>query len=243
MKFAYRGIDQYGKLIEGVIEANSIAEAEEKLTIQGLKNIKLKALVKPKRDITKGGLFQPKVKEKDLAIFTRQLGALISAGVGISEALEILSEQIPHKTLSAALKEVKDDVAAGQSLSVALSKHKGVFPEFLVNLIAAAEESGNLDIILQRASLYYEKIHAYRFWNTDIYRSHICRTVQRLWKRASFFNTGNCKYKLIYKIKYTLYSTNLYRYHCTQLIHLQNRNRKKNIPQDVSQSSTIRRSF
>ncbi len=160
MKFAYRGIDQYGKLIEGVIEANSIAEAEEKLTIQGLKNIKLKALVKPKKDITKGGLFQPKVKEKDLAIFTRQLGALISAGVGISEALEILSEQIPHKTLSAALKEVKDDVAAGQSLSVALSKHKRVFPEFLVNLIAAAEESGNLDIILQRASLYYEKIAA-----------------------------------------------------------------------------------
>ncbi len=160
MKFAYKGINQYGKLIEGVIEANSIAEAEEKLTIQGFKNIKLKALVRPTKDVTKGALFQPKVKEKDLAIFTRQLAALIGAGVGISEALEILSEQIPHKTLSAALKQVRDDVASGQSLSTAMAKHKKVFPDFLVNLVAAAEESGNLDVILRRASVYYEKIAA-----------------------------------------------------------------------------------
>ncbi|NPA51599.1 MAG: type II secretion system F family protein [Aquificae bacterium] len=161
MKFSYKGIDSFGKINEGVVEASSISEAEEKLTLQGLRNIKIKAITKEKaKGIRNLSLFQPKVKEKDLAIFTRQLGALISAGVGISEALEILAEQLPNKTLSSALKVVKEDVSSGQSLSVAMSKHKKVFPEFLINLISAAEESGNLDIILQRASQYYEKIAA-----------------------------------------------------------------------------------
>ncbi len=161
MRFSYKGIDQYGRASEGVIEAASIAEAEEKLALQGLRNIKIKVLTKDRsKTVTGFAIFQPKVKEKDLAIFTRQLGALISAGVGIAEALEILSEQIPNKALSSALKLVKEDVSAGQSLSTAMSKHKRVFPEFLVNLISAAEESGNLDIILQRASQYYEKIAA-----------------------------------------------------------------------------------
>ena len=160
MKFAYRAVDPNGKVAEGVIDASSIAEAEEKLTLQGFKNIKIRALVGATKEPAKLTLFQPKVKEKDLAIFTRQLGALISAGVGIAEALEILSEQLPNKALTSALKQVKEDVAAGQSLSVAMAKHKRIFPEFLVNLISAAEESGNLDVILQRASQYYEKIAA-----------------------------------------------------------------------------------
>ncbi len=161
MKFSYKGIDQYGRTSEGIIEATSIAEAEEKLTLQGLRNIKLKVLGKEKgKELSGFSILQPKVKEKDLAIFTRQLGALISAGVGIAEALEILSEQLPNKTLSSALKVVKEDVSAGQSLSTAMSKHKRVFPDFLINLISAAEESGNLDTILQRASEYYEKIAA-----------------------------------------------------------------------------------
>jgi len=97
-----------------------------------------------------------------LAIFARQLVAIIGAGIGIAQALEILSEQMPNPSLREALLKVKDDVVTGMSLSKAMQKHPKKFPPFLINLIAAAEESGKLDEILKRATIYYEKLAAIR---------------------------------------------------------------------------------
>ncbi len=158
MKIKFKGIDNSGVVRDGVIEAKNINEAEEKLSLQGLSNLKLEVLA------SKSGFslpfFKGKVKERDLAIFTRQFGALINAGVGIAEGLEILSEQLPNKTLSAALKEIKEDVVAGMSLSKAMDKHRNVFPDFLIHLTSAAEESGSLDVVLMRATVYFEKIAA-----------------------------------------------------------------------------------
>ncbi|WP_456399518.1 type II secretion system F family protein [Persephonella sp.] len=156
-KFVYTARDKFGVLKKDTIYAPDVGAAESELTKQGYQILKIE--LAPKKEVS-FDLFKPKVKEKDLAIFTRQLGAMISAGVGIAEALEILSEQIPNKTLADALKSVKEDVMAGMSLAKAMEKHPKAFPEFLVNLTAAAEESGNLDVILQRATTYYEKIAA-----------------------------------------------------------------------------------
>ncbi|WP_457641012.1 type II secretion system F family protein [Persephonella sp.] len=156
-KFIYTARDKYGVLKKDTIFASDVGAAEAELAKRGYHILKIE--MAPKKEVSID-LFKPKVKEKDLAIFTRQLGAMISAGVGIAEALEILSEQIPNKTLAGALKSVKEDVMAGMSLAKAMEKHKKAFPEFLVNLIAAAEESGNLDIVLKRATVYYEKIAA-----------------------------------------------------------------------------------
>jgi len=156
-KFKYVARDKYGVLREDVIYAPDAGAAQMELEKRGFEEVKLQIVEAKKFSLD---LFKPKVKERDLAIFTRQLGAMINAGVGIAEALEILSEQMPNKTLAEALKKVKEDVVAGMSLSKAMAKHKNVFPEFLVNLIESAEESGNLDIILQRATQYYEKIAA-----------------------------------------------------------------------------------
>ncbi len=162
-KFHYKARDSYGVLKIGLIDAQSPAEAEDKLKAQGLKEIVVKLLdfkEEEKKKKNSFSLFGGKVKEKDLALFTRQLGVMIAAGVGIAEALEIIAEQTPNPTLAKALYAVRDDVLSGMSLAKAMAKHPKVFPEFLVNLIEAAEESGNLDIILQRASKYYEKIAA-----------------------------------------------------------------------------------
>ncbi|WP_456393467.1 type II secretion system F family protein [Persephonella sp.] len=156
-KFKYTARDKYGVVREDVIYAPDAGAAQMELEKRGFEEIKLQLVEAKKFSID---LFKPKVKEKDLAIFTRQLGAMINAGVGIAEALEILAEQMPNKTLAETLKKVKEDVVAGMSLSKAMAKHKNVFPDFLVNLIEAAEESGNLDVILQRATVYYEKIAA-----------------------------------------------------------------------------------
>ncbi len=153
-KFKYVARDQTGKLVKDTITAPDALNARETLEKKGYKVLKLEAVAGKKV----GGLFAQKVKEADLALFSRQLGAMISAGVGLAEALDILGEQMPNKTLAAALKEVKEDVTAGMPFHKALAKHPKVFPTFFVNLMAAAEESGNMDVMLQRATVYYEKI-------------------------------------------------------------------------------------
>lgn len=153
-KFKYVARDQTGKVIKDAITAPDPIKAREDLERKGYKVLKLDAVSGKKV----GGLFAQKVKEGDLALFSRQLGAMISAGVGLAEALDILSEQLPNKTLAAALKEVKEDVTAGMPFHKALAKHPKVFPTFFINLMAAAEESGNMDVMLERATVYYEKI-------------------------------------------------------------------------------------
>ena len=165
MEINFTARDKYGIKKSGVIEANSVEEAEEILKNQGYVDIQIKVKSVKNKDAktfksSEITLFKKKVKELDLAVFTRQLGAMIGAGIGIVPALEILSEQIPHPTLKEALLAVKDEVVTGVSLSKAMSKHPKVFPPFLINLIASAEESGKLDETLKRATIYYEKLAA-----------------------------------------------------------------------------------
>ncbi len=162
MKIKYQARDIYGVKKEGVIDAETLREAEERLLLQGFQDIILneESSKKKSKSQTSFSLFKQKVKEKDLAIFTRQLAALIGAGVGVTEALEILANQIPNKTLAEAIAKVKEDVVQGSSLSNAMRKHIDVFGDFLVNIVEAAEESGSLDIMLSRATEYFEKIAA-----------------------------------------------------------------------------------
>lgn len=158
-KFNYTARDSYGFVRKGVIEADTIQHAEESLASQGFKDISIQ--VQKKIDSVKKStstLFKAKVKERDLAVFSRQFGAMLSAGISIAAALEILSEQIPNNTLKEALIKVRDDVLSGSSLAKSMAKFPNVFPDFMVNLVAAAEESGKLDEVLKRSTVYYEKI-------------------------------------------------------------------------------------
>ncbi len=159
-KFLYTARDKHGVLRRDTITAPDINSAETELIKQGFQEIKLKLISASDKKKQVFNLFRPRVKERDLALFTRQLGAMIAAGISIAESLEILAEQMPNKTLAEALEDVKNEVLAGVSLAEAMKKHPHVFPPFLVNLIAAAEESGKMDVILQRATEYYEKIAA-----------------------------------------------------------------------------------
>lgn len=157
-KFNYTARDSYGFVRKGVIEAQNIQLAQEQLAGQGFQDIKIQT--QKKIEAVKGdiSIFKPKVKERDLAIFSRQLGAMLGAGISISSALEILSEQLPNRYMRETLAKVKDDVLSGNSLAKSMAKFPKVFPEFMINLVSAAEESGKLDDILKRATIYYEKI-------------------------------------------------------------------------------------
>ncbi|MEJ5172761.1 MAG: type II secretion system F family protein [Hydrogenothermaceae bacterium] len=157
-KFNYVARDSYGFVRKGVIEAESMQLAEENLIHQGFRDIQISAQKKIQSVKKEISLFKPKVKERDLAIFSRQLGAMLGAGISIAAALEILAEQLPNKTMKSALVKVRDDVLSGNSLSKSMTKFPNVFPDFMINLVGAAEESGKLDEILKRATIYYEKI-------------------------------------------------------------------------------------
>jgi type IV pilus assembly protein PilC len=97
------------------------------------------------------------VKVKDIAVFCRQLYAMLNAGVPITNCLEILKTQTEQKKLRNTLGEVYEGVQKGLTFSEALKKHLDVFPELLIYMVEAGEASGSLDVIIERMAVHYEK--------------------------------------------------------------------------------------
>src|SRR5262249_55514860 len=95
--------------------------------------------------------------KKRVAIFTRQFSVMLDAGLPLVQCLEILSEQEENRTFQAVIQAVRSDVEAGSSLADAMRKHPKAFDALYVNIVAAGEAGGVLDVILQRLSSYIEK--------------------------------------------------------------------------------------
>ncbi|MCK4518514.1 MAG: type II secretion system F family protein [Candidatus Omnitrophica bacterium] len=98
-----------------------------------------------------------RIKTDDLAVFSRQLATMVSAGLPLIQGLEILVEQSEKKTFKFLIAKVKEAVEDGSSLSEALSKYPRAFSALFVNMISAGEASGMLDDILQRMASYLEE--------------------------------------------------------------------------------------
>ena len=98
-----------------------------------------------------------KVNAKKISIFTRQFSVMLDAGLPLVQCLEILGGQQEDKIFKAVIDAVRGDVESGSSLADAMKKHPGAFDNLYVNMIAAGEAGGILDIILQRLSTYIEK--------------------------------------------------------------------------------------
>lgn len=154
MIFKYKAIANNGQRIEGLFEANT--EDEVIAMIRGNKYIPLEV----KRDISTESqvqLFTKKVKKKDLSIYCRQFYVMINSGLGIIKCLDILTDQTINKKLKITTGEVAEDVQKGLTLSEAMIKHPRVFPTILVSMVEAGEVSGNLDGILERMAIHFEK--------------------------------------------------------------------------------------
>ncbi|MBW1734573.1 MAG: type II secretion system F family protein [Deltaproteobacteria bacterium] len=145
-----------GKVIKGELEAVDEKSAELQLKRRNLKMKKIKQ--KPKDMFENVSFMQPKVTKKDIVIFTRQFSTMIDAGLPLVQGLTILADQTENKTFKRILREVVKDVEGGSSLAEALKKHPQVFDSLFVNLVAAGEVGGILDIILQRLAGYIEKL-------------------------------------------------------------------------------------
>jgi len=144
-----------GRKLKGELEA-----ADERIALSQLKrrNLTVKKLKPKPKDIFENvSWMQPKVKNKDIVVFTRQFSTMIDAGLPLVQGLTILAEQSENKTFKAILKEITKDVEGGSTLAEAMKKHPKVFDELFVNLVAAGEVGGILDTILRRLADYIEK--------------------------------------------------------------------------------------
>lgn len=143
------------ELKKGELDAQDEAAVRSQLRRKGLKSVTVKA--KPKDLLESVSFLQPKVKGKDVVIFSRQFSTMINAGLPIVQCLEMLGSQEQNKTFKKVILAVKEDIEGGATLSEALGKYPDIFDQLYVNLVAAGEAGGILDKILMRLSAYLEK--------------------------------------------------------------------------------------
>ncbi len=157
--FQWEGLSQRGETVSGEMEAPSRDAVLARLKFQRVQPIPNKVKQKKPglaREITFPG-FSDRVTERDLVIFTRQLAAMLNAGLPIVQSLEALADESSNKKLRIALRQVKEDIENGSTLTASMRKHPKVFDEFFVSMIAAGEVGGVLDRILPRLGGFIEK--------------------------------------------------------------------------------------
>ncbi len=155
-RFNYQGVNKAGSKIKGVIEAPTDAQARLSLAKQGLSAVK----VQPRIELF--GNTGKKIESQDIAVFSRQLATMMTAGVPLVQALGIVSKGHENPSMGKLLNNIKGDIEAGASLAEALGKHPDHFDSLFVNLVGAGERSGALESLLGRIATYKEKSEALR---------------------------------------------------------------------------------
>ena len=151
-KFAYSARTASGEIQTGEIELPSRDEVMGWLNRQRLRPISINAKAK-EINITIG----TGIKTREVVIFTRQFATMINSGLPLVQSLTILAEQTENKRFQVIIAQVLQDIQAGQTLADSLRRHPKVFTELYVNMVAAGEAGGILDVILNRLAVFLEK--------------------------------------------------------------------------------------
>ena len=149
--FEYEGKDKNGKIVRGEMRAGGEAMVSASLRRQGILTTKIK-----KRRMSGGR----SIKQKDIAIFTRQLSTMMRAGVPLIQSFDIVARGSPNPRLTKLLTDIRSDVETGTSLSAAFRKHPLHFDALYCNLVEAGEAGGILEALLDRLAIYQEKTMA-----------------------------------------------------------------------------------
>jgi type IV pilus assembly protein PilC len=153
--FLWQAETKKGESKKGEIDAADEAAVRGQLRRQGYKSINVKK--KPKDLFENISFMQQKVTEKDVVVFARIFATMINAGLPLIQCLDLLGQQEQNKTFAKVIGSVKEDIEGGSTLTDALRKYPKIFDNLFVNLVAAGESGGILDVILQRLSNYMEK--------------------------------------------------------------------------------------
>ncbi|MCP3944440.1 MAG: type II secretion system F family protein [Desulfobacteraceae bacterium] len=154
--YQWKGKNPKGNTVKGEMEAESTEQV--RLSLQRRKITPTKVKKKPKDLFENIQFLQPKVKDSDVIIFARQFSTMIDAGLPLLQCLDILQSQQDNPTFKKILKKIKESVESGETFAASLKKFPQVFNELFVNMIAAGEAGGILDVILGRLSAYMEKM-------------------------------------------------------------------------------------
>ena len=146
--FEWEGKDKSAKLVRGEMRAAGAAVVTTTLRRQGI----LVTRVRKRR--TSGGR---SIQQKDIAVFTRQLSAMMAAGVPLLQAFDIVARGSTNPRMTRMISEIRTDVETGTSLSAALRKHPLQFDALYCNLVEAGEVGGILESLLDRLAIYQEK--------------------------------------------------------------------------------------
>lgn len=165
--FSWEAKDKRGRTLKGEVVAASDSEVKNDLVRQGLSGMK----VKKKSSFSAGS---KKITPKDIAIFTRQLATMMSAGIPLVQAFDIIGKGHEKPAMRSLVLDVKSDVESGKSLVSGLSKHPEHFDDLVCSLVEAGEQAGVLETLLDKIATYKEK--------TEILKAKI--------KKALFYPTA-----------------------------------------------------
>lgn len=154
--YRYKAVQSDGKEVNEVMTAATITEVQEKIRDKGLYLIQIREDVE-KKSAAEELSFDGKVTAKQISIFCKQFATLLKAGVPVASGLDILYRQTENKKFKSALEDVYTEVQKGSQVSTAIRNHPKVFPSLMVNMVESGEMSGNLDNIMERLAIHYEK--------------------------------------------------------------------------------------
>jgi len=148
--FLWEGTDRKGKKVKGKSMAADEAHVRADLRRQGVVPSRIR---KQGRGLMRGGTITP----GDIAIFSRQLSTMLAAGIPLVQAFEIVGQGHENAAMQKLILAVKTDVEGGSALAEALAKHPLYFDDLFVNLVAAGEQAGALEGLLDKIATYKEK--------------------------------------------------------------------------------------
>ncbi|MDD3517963.1 MAG: type II secretion system inner membrane protein GspF [Chromatiales bacterium] len=161
--FAYTALNPNGRETSGVLEGDTPRQVRQQLRDSGLTPLSVEE-VKERERRSGGGvrLFRRGVGAMDLALLTRQLATLVHSGLPLEEALSTVSRQSEKPRIRNMVMAVRTRVMEGHPLAVGLADFPQVFPDIYIATVAAGEQSGHLDVVLERLAEYTESRHQMR---------------------------------------------------------------------------------
>ena len=152
--FIWSGVDRTGRASKGEVNAPSVAIAKAQLRRQGINAKRLRKKTQPLFSMGKA------IDSKDIAVFTRQLATMTRAGVPMVQAIDIVMDSSEKPQMKDLIRQIRNDVSGGAPVATSLGKHRKHFDDLYGSLVAAGENSGTLEVMLDRIAIYKEKTEA-----------------------------------------------------------------------------------
>ena len=163
--FDYVALDERGRKKKGVLEGDSLRHVRQLLRESGLSPMDVEMSISAPEAGAKPSFTSRlfgKLKPMDMVVFTRQLATLVNAGVPVEQALSTVAQQTTRRRARSIFMSVRSRVMEGHTLTTAMKEHAGTFDDLYRSSVAAGEQSGKLDIVLENLANYLEKSYESR---------------------------------------------------------------------------------